>query len=121
MLIVLADCSNWRSGTPAPTTSLRGILDFIIEVRTLDHAVHSGVYGGPVPDALTALSRLIASLHDDRGYVAIDGLQSGPPYDIELNEADLRRYAGVRHRLPPGHRYLDPPALGPPGRGRPRN
>ena len=95
-VIVLADCSNWTIGTPALTTSLRGILDFIIEVRTLDHAVHSGVYGGPVPDALTALSRLIASLHDDRGNVAIDGLQSGPPYDIELNEADLRRYAGVR-------------------------
>ena len=95
-VIVLADCSNWTIGTPALTTSLRGILDFIIEVRTLDHAVHSGVYGGPVPDALTALSRLIASLHDDRGNVAIDGLQSGPPYDIELKEADLRRYAGVR-------------------------
>ena len=95
-VIVLADCSNWTIGTPALTTSLRGILDFIVEVRTLDHAVHSGVYGGPVPDALTALSRLIASLHDERGNVAIDGLQSGPPYDIELAEADLRRFAGVR-------------------------
>jgi len=95
-VIVLADCSNWAIGTPALTTSLRGILDFIVEVRTLDHAVHSGVYGGPVPDALTALSRLIASLHDDRGNVAIDGLQSGPPYDIELREANLRHFAGVR-------------------------
>jgi cysteinylglycine-S-conjugate dipeptidase len=95
-VIVLADCSNWTIGTPALTTSLRGILDFIVEVRTLDHAVHSGVYGGPVPDALMALSRLIASLHDNRGNVAIDGLQSGPPYDIEIDEADLRRFAGVR-------------------------
>lgn len=95
-VIVLADCSNWTIGTPALTTSLRGILDFIVQVRTLDHAVHSGVYGGPVPDALTALSRLIASLHDNRGNVAIDGLQSGPPYDIEVDELDLRRFAGVR-------------------------
>jgi cysteinylglycine-S-conjugate dipeptidase len=95
-IIVLADCSNWTIGTPALTTSLRGLLDFIVEVRTLNHAVHSGVYGGPVPDALTALSRLIASLHDDRGNVAIDGLQSGPPYAIEVDEADLRRFAGVR-------------------------
>ena len=95
-IIVLADCSNWTIGTPALTTSLRGILDFIVEVRTLNHAVHSGVYGGPVPDALTALSRLIASLHDDRGNVAIDGLRSGPPYAIEVDEADLRRFAGVR-------------------------
>ena len=95
-VIVLADCSNWTLGTPALTTSLRGILDFIVEVRTLDHAVHSGVYGGPIPDALTALSRLIASLHDDRGNVTIEGLHSGPPYDIEVHEADIRRFASVR-------------------------
>jgi acetylornithine deacetylase/succinyl-diaminopimelate desuccinylase-like protein len=95
-VIVLADCSNWTLGKPALTTSLRGILDFIVEVRTLDHAVHSGTYGGPVPDALTALSRLIASLHDDRGNVTIEGLHSGPPYDIEVDEADVRRFAGVR-------------------------
>ena len=93
---MLADCSNWTLGTPALTTSLRGILDFIVEVRTLDHAVHSGVYGGPVPDALTVLSRLIATLHDDRGNVAIEGLHCAPPYDIELNEADIRRFASVR-------------------------
>ena len=95
-VIVLADCSNWTLGTPALTTSLRGILDFIVEVRTLDHAVHSGVYGGPVPDALTALSRLIASLHDDQGNVAVEGLHNGPPYDIEVSEADIRRFASVR-------------------------
>jgi cysteinylglycine-S-conjugate dipeptidase len=95
-VIVLADGSNWTLGTPALTTSLRGILNFIVEVRTLDHAVHSGTYGGPVPDALTALSRMISSLHDDQGNVIIDGLDSGPSYDIEVNEADIRRYAGVR-------------------------
>ena len=95
-VIVLADCSNWTLGTPALTISLRGILDFIVEVRTLDHAVHSGVYGGAVPDALTALSRLIASLHDDRGNVTIEGLHCGPSYDIEVNEADIRRFASMR-------------------------
>ena len=95
-VIVLADCSNWTIGRPALTMSLRGILEFIVEVRTLNHAVHSGVYGGPVPDALTALSRLLATLHDDRGNVTVDGLQAGPPYDIDVDEADLRRFAGVR-------------------------
>ncbi len=95
-VIVLADCSNWTLGAPALTTSLRGILDIILEVRTLDHAVHSGVYGGPVPDALTALCRLVASLHDDRGNVTVEGLHCGPPYDVEVDEADIRRFASVR-------------------------
>jgi acetylornithine deacetylase/succinyl-diaminopimelate desuccinylase-like protein len=94
--IVLADCSNWRIGEPALTTSLRGILDFVVEVRTLDHAVHSGAFGGPVPDALMALCRLVASLHDEDGDVTVDGLKSGPPYGIDAAEAELRQVAGLR-------------------------
>jgi acetylornithine deacetylase/succinyl-diaminopimelate desuccinylase-like protein len=101
-VIVLADCSNWAIGEPALTTSLRGILDFIVEVRTLDHAVHSGSYGGPVPEALTVLSRLIATLHDDQGNVAIDGLHSGAPFETEVNEADIRQFASLR----PGVRLI---------------
>ena len=95
-VIVLADCSNWAIGSPSLTTSLRGILDFVVEVRTLDHAVHSGIYGGPVPDAITALCRLIASLHNDNGDVIVDGLKSGPPYDIEVDELEVRQIAGLR-------------------------
>lgn len=94
--IVLADCSNWRIGEPALTTSLRGILDFVVEVRTLDHAVHSGAYGGPVPDALLALCRLIASLHDEDGDVTVDGLKSGPSYTIDVAEQEVREVVGLR-------------------------
>jgi acetylornithine deacetylase/succinyl-diaminopimelate desuccinylase-like protein len=94
--IVLADCSNWRIGEPALTTSLRGILDFVVEVRTLDHAVHSGAFGGPVPDALLVLCRLIASLHDEDGEMTVDGLKSGPPYGIDAAEAEIRQVAGLR-------------------------
>jgi Peptidase dimerisation domain len=65
------------------------ILDFIVEVRTLDHAVHSGVYGGPVPDALTALSRPIASLHDNQGNVAIESVHLAELANCCLNEAIL--------------------------------
>lgn len=95
-VIVLADCANWAIGKPSLITSLRGILDFVVEVRTLDHAVHSGSYGGPVPDAVTALCRLIASLHNDNGDVVVDGLKTGPPYDIEVLEHEVREVAGLR-------------------------
>jgi acetylornithine deacetylase/succinyl-diaminopimelate desuccinylase-like protein len=94
--IILADSSNWRLGQPALTTSLRGLVDCVVEVRTLDHAVHSGMYGGPIPDALTALSRLLASLHDDDGRVAVPGLVAGESDPLDLTEEELRHYAGVR-------------------------
>ncbi len=100
--IVLADCANWRIGQPALTTSLRGIIDCIVQVRTLDHAVHSGMYGGPVPDALTALCKLIATLHTRRGSVAVKGLRTGPAHALAVAESDLRAIAGLR----PGVRLL---------------
>jgi acetylornithine deacetylase/succinyl-diaminopimelate desuccinylase-like protein len=94
--IVLADCANWTVGQPALITSLRGIVDLLVEVRTSDHAVHSGRYGGPVPDALTALSRLIATLHNRRGGVAVKGLRTGPARALPMPESDLRRFTGLR-------------------------
>ena len=100
--IVLADCANWTIGQPALITSLRGIVDCMVEVRTLDHAVHSGRYGGPVPDALTALCRLIATLHNRKGGVAVKGLRTGPRHALRLPESDLRRFTGLR----PGVRLL---------------
>jgi acetylornithine deacetylase/succinyl-diaminopimelate desuccinylase-like protein len=86
---VVADCSNWSIGEPTLTTSLRGIADCVVEVRTLVHSVHSGKWGGLVPDALTVLCRLIASLHDPMGNVAVRGAHVGPPPDMKLDESDL--------------------------------
>ena len=93
--IVLADCSNWDIGQPALITSLRGIVNCLVEVRTLEQAVHSGRFGGPVPDALTTLCRLITTLHDDDGSVAVPGLRSSRSDSVKVEESDLRRYAGV--------------------------
>jgi cysteinylglycine-S-conjugate dipeptidase len=94
-VIVLADATNWRAGVPGLTTMLRGLVDCEVEVRTLDHAVHSGMYGGPFPDALTTLCRLLATLHDDRGNVAVAGLHTGTTDPLDLTEAELREQAGV--------------------------
>ncbi len=93
--MVLADSTNWRVGVPALTRSLRGLADCVVEVRTLEHALHSGMYGGPVPDALTALCRLLATLHDERGDVAVPGLLTGPAAPLDLTEDQLRADAGV--------------------------
>ncbi|MGN6246646.1 MAG: dipeptidase [Motilibacteraceae bacterium] len=94
-VMVLADSTNWAVGRPALTTSLRGLVDAVVEVRTLEHAVHSGMYGGPVPDALTALVRLLATLHDEDGNVAVPGLVTGAADPLDLTEDQLRADAGV--------------------------
>jgi acetylornithine deacetylase/succinyl-diaminopimelate desuccinylase-like protein len=94
-VIVLTDSTNWRIGVPALTTSLRGGCNAVVEVRTLDHAVHNGVYGGPVPDALTALVRLLATLHDEHGDVAVTGLWRTPADPLDLTDTQLRADAGM--------------------------
>ena len=94
-VIVIADSGNWDIGVPALTTSLRGLVRMDIEVRTLTHAVHSGMWGGLVPDSLMALSRLLTSLHDDEGNVAVAGLHSGPAADVDYPEDRLRAESGA--------------------------
>ena len=94
-VIVIADSANWDIGSPALTTSLRGLADCEVEVRTLRHAVHSGMYGGPAPDALTVLCRLLATLHDDHGDVAVPGLQSGRAGDLDYPVDRFRAESGL--------------------------
>jgi len=94
-VIVISDVGNYSIGVPTLTTSLRGMAALDVEVETLEGAVHSGMFGGPAPDALIALTRMIATLHDADGTVAVKGLDvidyDGAPYD----EAAFRNDAGV--------------------------
>jgi cysteinylglycine-S-conjugate dipeptidase len=94
-VLVLADSANWTAQVPSLTTSLRGGANVTVEVRALRHGVHSGMYGGPVPDALTALCRLLATLHDERGDVAVAGLVRGAAAPLDLTEQQLRADSGL--------------------------
>jgi acetylornithine deacetylase/succinyl-diaminopimelate desuccinylase-like protein len=94
-VIVIADSTNWDIGTPALTTSLRGLVNVMVEVRTLASAVHSGLFGGPVPDALTVLCRLLATLHDQAGDVAVPGLVRSEAAPLDYPPQRLRAEAGV--------------------------
>jgi acetylornithine deacetylase/succinyl-diaminopimelate desuccinylase-like protein len=100
-VIVVADSGNWRIGVPALTSSLRGLVDGVIEVRTLDHAVHSGMFGGAVPDATTAALRLLATLWDDAGDLAVAGLTGSEADDLGYTEEMLRADAGLLEGVRP--------------------
>jgi acetylornithine deacetylase/succinyl-diaminopimelate desuccinylase-like protein len=93
--IVIADSGNWAIGRPALTVSLRGLVDCQVEVRTLNHAVHSGLFGGAAPDALSALCRLLATLHTDNGDVAVDGLVATRAADLDYPEDRFREESSV--------------------------
>ncbi|WP_374969441.1 dipeptidase [Terrabacter sp. BE26] len=93
--IVIADSGNWAIGEPALTTTLRGGVRAVVRVQTLDHSVHSGMYGGAAPDAVTALIRLLASLHDEDGNVAVKGLEEGTAAELDYDEARFREESGL--------------------------
>jgi cysteinylglycine-S-conjugate dipeptidase len=99
--IVVADSGNWDLTTPAITVGLRGNVTFKLTVRTLDHALHSGMFGGAVPDAMLALTRLLASLHDADGAVAVDGLRSREADTPEYSEEKLREETGLPGEVSP--------------------
>jgi acetylornithine deacetylase/succinyl-diaminopimelate desuccinylase-like protein len=94
-VIVIADSGNWDIGRPALTTSLRGLINLFAEVKVLKSAVHSGMFGGPVPDALTTLARLLSTLHDENGEVVVDGLVSREGANVDYPEDRFRHEAGL--------------------------
>ena len=94
-VIVIADSANAAVDVPAFTTSLRGLVDVLVEVRLLERPVHSGMFGGPVGDALTGLCRLLATLHDEDGEVAVAGLHRGASDAPEPDLAVFRSEVGL--------------------------
>jgi acetylornithine deacetylase/succinyl-diaminopimelate desuccinylase-like protein len=93
--IVVADSDNWSTDVPSLTVGLRGNVTFRLTVSTLEHASHSGMYGGGVPDAMMPLVRVLSSLHDSDGSVAVKGMTSHETEVPEFSEDELRHDAAV--------------------------
>ncbi|MBA3621168.1 MAG: M20/M25/M40 family metallo-hydrolase [Euzebyales bacterium] len=89
-VVVVADTDNWQVGVPGLTYLLRGLVDCEVELRGLDHALHSGMYGGPIPDPVTGMVKLLAGLVDDRGVVAI------PSFADDVREPSREELARLR-------------------------
>ncbi|WIB34300.1 dipeptidase [Curtobacterium sp. MCSS17_005] len=101
-VIVVADSDNWSTEVPSITVSLRGNVTFKLTLTTLEHASHSGMFGGAAPDAMIPMVRLLASLHDADGSVAVDGLSS---YEADVPERTEDELA-VDAALVPGVRPI---------------
>jgi acetylornithine deacetylase/succinyl-diaminopimelate desuccinylase-like protein len=98
--ILMADTGNSAVGVPTLTTSLRGMTSVDVTLTALSSAVHSGMFGGPAPDPLIGLMRLLASLHDERGNTTVDGLDAtqrwqGVDYPADRFRADANVLDGV--------------------------
>ena len=75
--VVIADLANVDTGLPSLTTSLRGHVALEVELAALAKPLHSGMWGGAVPDPVAALVRLLATLTDHQGRIAVDALKAG--------------------------------------------
>lgn len=91
--MVLTDCANVESGIPSITTSLRGMVAVDIEIEALEHPVHSGLWGGIVPDPVVALAQVLATLADSSGHITIPGIYD----DVrKITEAELAAFAKLK-------------------------
>lgn len=118
-VIVLTDCSNFDTGIPTITTALRGIVAVEVEVKVMDHPLHSGSWGGPGPDPVIALSKMISHLVDEKGRIAIPGIyddvlpltsaEEKSLQDLHYTDEDFKKQA----ELLPGVQIVggDEPAL----------
>ncbi|MFF4342859.1 dipeptidase [Kitasatospora sp. NPDC001540] len=95
-VLLVCDTGNAAVGVPTATTSLRGLANVVVTVRTLESDMHSGMFGGPAPDALAALIRILDSLRDADGGTRIDGLDNAGTWDgVGYDEQQFRADAGV--------------------------
>jgi acetylornithine deacetylase/succinyl-diaminopimelate desuccinylase-like protein len=117
-VVVISDTGMVAHGYPTLTFSLRGVAGLEFVVRGPSHDLHSGVFGGAVMNPAAAVAKLVASLHDENGHVAIEGFYDDvrPMFDWEreasdalpVGDEDIRKLAGVPALFgEPGYSAMD--------------
>ncbi|HVC08584.1 MAG TPA: M20/M25/M40 family metallo-hydrolase [Elusimicrobiota bacterium] len=92
--MILTDTGNFDVGVPSVTTALRGLASMDVTVRTADHPLHSGMWGGPLPDPVQALAKMIASVTDAKGELAVPGIS---PKTRRLSAAEKKSLKSLRY------------------------
>lgn len=93
---MIADSGNDSIGVPSICTALRGSAPVTVSVRTIEQPMHSGQFGGAAPDALLELIKLLGTLHDDNGLVAVEGLKPTVHWEVVgPDEETFAKNAGV--------------------------
>ncbi|AYF73313.1 dipeptidase [Nocardia yunnanensis] len=98
--LLIGDCGNFAAGVPTLTQTLRGNVNVVVTVETLSGPLHSGMFGGPAPDALAAMIHLLGTLRDADGNTTVDGLTddqvwAGHEYPIDQFRSDAGVLDGV--------------------------
>jgi len=111
-IVVISDTATWDVDTPAVTTTLRGLVYLEVRVKAAERDLHSGLFGGAARNAVNALIRALAALHDDNGAVAIPGFYDGVAEASAEQRAEWAALgydepaflAGIGLRIPAGER-----------------
>jgi len=105
--IVLTDTTNFDTGLPSITTALRGLITIDVEVRSLRQSLHSGMWGGPIPDPVMGLAKMLSSLVGPDGAICVPGVmeQVRPLTDAEKKSiqslpGDLNHFRSQAGLLP---------------------
>lgn len=114
-VMVLADAGNWSVGQPALTYALRGLTELTVRVRALRAPQHSGMFGGVVPDPVQGLAKMLATLTDDAGKIAVAGIADDVrPLSAAQRDAirrlpfDAAAYARIAGMVPGARLFGDP-------------
>jgi acetylornithine deacetylase/succinyl-diaminopimelate desuccinylase-like protein len=88
--VIVSDTGMWSEDTPTVCTGMRGLAECEIHFFGPDQDIHSGSFGGAVPNPATAAARLVAALHDEHARVAVPGFYDGV---VELSDRERELFA----------------------------